>query len=200
MKRKILIITIIFFSFNFANAQYAGNNAIYATGELNFGNYFGTDLNLNYILKGKYSFKVGYTGNFRKAKSQPKDFSSGITGILIFGLNSPADLFENFGAAIGRIYKINQKGTIRANISLGAGYTIYTEPENWEKINNKIISIKKNYSYDNMKHKTLSLIVNPKIEFPVSRYFGFTISPMLQINKNRAYYGIGLGSMIGLLR
>lgn len=97
MKSKIFILAISFLSFNFANAQFAENNAVYATVELNLGNYFGTDLNLNYVLKEKYSFKVGYNGNFRKPKSQPEDFTSGITGILIFGLNSPVDVFENFG-------------------------------------------------------------------------------------------------------
>jgi hypothetical protein len=200
MKRKIFLLVMSFISFNIANAQFAENNAIYATGELNFGNYFGADLNFNYVLKEKYSFKLGYSANIRKPKSQPEDFTSGVTGILSFGLNSPVDQFENYGASIGRIYKINQSGTIRANLSLGVGYTIYTEPENWKKINNSAVSVTKNYSYDKVEREAVSLIVNPKIEFPVTRYFGFTISPMLQINKDRTYFGIGLGSMIGLLR
>lgn len=200
MKRKIFLLAMSFISFNFANAQFAKNNAMYATNELNLGNYFGVDLNLNYVLKEKYSFKLGYTGNLRKPKSQPKDFTSGLTGIFLFGLNSPVDKFENFGASVGRIYKINQTGNIRINFSLGMGYTIYTEPENWEKINDNTVFLTNNYSYNNVEHKAISLIINPKIEFPITRYFGFTISPMLQINKNRTYFGIGLGSMIGLLR
>lgn len=200
MKWKIFLLAMSFISFNFANAQFAENNAFYATGELNLGNYYGMDLNLNYVLKEKYSFRVGYTGNLRKPKSQPEDFTSGVTGILVGGLNTPHDQFENFGASIGRIYKINQRGTIRANLSLGVGYTLCTEPENWKKINSSTVSVTKNYSYDNVEHKAVSLIVNPKIEFPISQYFGFTISPMLQINKDRTYFGIGLGSMIGLLR
>lgn len=200
MKQKLFLLAISLITFNFANAQFAENNAIYATGELNLGNYFGTDLNLNYVLKEKYSFKVGYNGNFRKPKSQPEDFTTGVTGILVGGANSPVDVFENFGVSIGRIYKINQSGTIRANLSLGVGYTIYTEPENWKKIDSSTVSVFKNYSYDNVEYKAVSLIVNPKIEFPITRYFGFTISPMLQINKDRTYFGIGLGSMIGLLR
>jgi len=200
MKQKILLLVALsFISFNFANAQFIKKNAIYITSELNLGNYCGIDFNLNYVFKEKYSFKLGYTGNLRKPKSQPEDFNSGIVGILIFQLNKPVDQFENFGASIGRIYKINRSGTIRVNFSFGVGYTIYTEPENWKKINNNMY-LTENYSYDNIEHKTVSLIINPKIEFPITRYFGFTISPMLQINKDRTYFGIGLGSMIGLLR
>lgn len=76
----------------------------------------------------------------------------------------------------------------------------YTEPENWKKINNKTVSVTKNYSYDDVEYQAVSLIVNPKIEFPITRYFGFTVSPMLQKSKDRTYFGIGLGSMIGILR
>ena len=200
MKKTLILLLIIFASVNIANAQFAKNNALYATGELNMGNYYGTDLNLNYVLNEKYSFKLGYTGNLRKPKTLPEDFSTGVTGILVWGLNHPMDNFENYGASVGRIYKLNQSGTIRVNLSLGIGYSILTEPENWEKINNNFVHLQKNYSYDNVEHKAVSLIVNPKIEFPITRFFGFTISPMLQINKERTYFGIGIGSMIGLLK
>ena len=202
MKRKWKIILFIMslIPFNVAKAQVAKSNTIYATGELNLGNYVGADLNLNYVLNEKYSFKLGYTGNFRKPKSQPNDFSSGVTGLLIFRLNSPVDKIETIGASVGRIYKLNQRGTIRLNFSLGVGYTLITEPENWTKINNNVVSLTKNYAYDNVEHKAVSLLINPKIEFPITRYFGFTISPLLQINKDRTYVGIGFGSMIGFLR
>ena len=163
MKKTLILLLIIFASVNIANAQFAKNNALYATGELNMGNYYGTDLNLNYVLNEKYSFKLGYTGNLRKPKTLPEDFSTGVTGILVWGLNHPMDNFENYGASVGRIYKLNQSGTIRVNLSLGIGYSILTEPENWEKINNNFVHLQKNYSYDNVEHKAVSLIVNPKI-------------------------------------
>ena len=57
-----------------------------------------------------------------------------------------------------------------------------------------------NYTWIYNKYNTVNLIINPKIEFPFTRYFGLTISPMLQINKDRTYFGIGIGQMIGLLR
>lgn len=200
MNRKIFILVISCISVSFVNAQYVENKALYVTSELNLGNYFGVDLNLNYALNEKYSFKLGYTGNLRKPKTEPEDFTTGITGILFFGLNNPMDQFGNIGASIGRIYKINQSGIIRVNFSMGVGYTLLKEPENWIKIDNNALSLTKNYSYDYVKNNAVSLIINPKIEFPITRYFGLTISPMLQINKDRNYFGIGIGSMIGLLK
>lgn len=187
MKPILFLIVLNFFlsDFSIINAQSAANNAVYATGELNLSTYFGMDLNLNYVLKEKYSFKLGYSGNFRNPVSQPGDFTTGVKGILLFGLNSPVDRFENFGASIGRVYKLNQSGGIRVNFSLGLGYTLYTEPDNWVKVNDHPVSLKENYTYDYAKHNVVSLIINPKIEFPFTRYFGFTLSPMLLLNKDR---------------
>ena len=197
MKR---IITILIFSISIiqVNAQFDENNAIYSTGELNLGNYIGFDINLNYVYKEKYSFKLGYTGNIRQPKSQPEDYTSGLTGILLFGLANPYDQLENYQIGVGKIYKINQSGTIRLNASIGLGYTVIREPENWERIDNGFLA--ENYTWNYNKYNTVSLIINPKIEFPFTRFYGLTISPMVQINKDRTYFGIGMGQMIGLLR
>ncbi len=199
MKRLLFVVIWSLLSLNMINAQFTANDAMYVTAEFNMGNYFGGDLNLNYVLNDKYTFKAGYTGNMRKAKSRPEDFTTGVVGILVWGANYPFDKYENFGVSAGRIIKMNQTGNIRMNLSFGVGYTIYTEPENWKKINDNFVSIKENYSYDHVKHHTVSLIVNPKIEFLLTKYFGLTVSPMLQVNKDRTYFGIGVGSMIGLL-
>ena len=84
--KRIIKIFIFSISINIANAQFDENNAIYSTVELNLGNYIGFDINLNYVYKEKYSFKVGYTGNIRKPESQPENYTSGLTGLFFFGL------------------------------------------------------------------------------------------------------------------
>lgn len=192
--------TLVFLLFVNAtiNAQFKENNALYTSGELNLGNYIGVDINLNYIYKENYSFKIGYTGNIRKPKSQPEDYSSGLTGVLLFGSANPYDQLENYQIGVGKIYKLNPSGTIRANLSLGIGCTIISEPENWVRINNGFLA--ENYTWNYKKYSTISVIINPKIEFPFSRLYGLTISPLIQLNKDRTYIGIGIGQMIGLLR
>jgi hypothetical protein len=196
--KRIILILIFSISINIANAQFGENNAIYYTGEFNLGNYIGFDFNLNYVYKEKYSFKIGYTGNIRKPESQPENYTSGLLGILLLGLANPYDQFENYQIGFGKIYNLNKSGTIRANLSLGLGYTTITEPENWQMINDAFLTV--NYTWNYEKYNTVSLIINPKIEFPFTRFYGLTISPMLQINKDRTYFGIGIGQMIGLLR
>ncbi|WP_201301093.1 hypothetical protein [Sunxiuqinia indica] len=197
--KRTIILFFMILSFNSIKAQFSENNAIYYSDGLNFGNYFGVDLNLNYVYKEKYSFKIGYIYDMRKPKSRPDDYSSGLAKALLFGTENPHDLMETYQFALGKIYNLNENGTIRFNLSLGLGYTIIKEPENWQKIENASL-IGENYTWDYKRQNTISLIINPKIEFPFTTVYGVTISPMVQINKDRTYFGIGVGQMIGILR
>ncbi|WP_159023555.1 hypothetical protein [Formosa sp. L2A11] len=198
MKQYMLTLVLSCISFYTLNAQFSEHHAIYFSGEINLGNYVGIDYNLNYVYKETYAFKLGYTGNIRTPKSQPKDYGSGLQGLFSFGFENPYDQIENIQIGVGKIYKLNTNGTIRLNLSAGLGYTIIREPENWQRINDAYLS--ENYTWNYRKHNTVSLVINPKIEFPVSRFYGLTVSPMLLINKDSTYFGIGLGQMLGLLR
>lgn len=197
-KRTILLFLFIF-SINSIKAQFDENNAIYYSDGLNLGNYFAVDLNLNYVYKEKYSLKIGYISNMRKPKSRPVDYSSGFVKALLFGSVNPQDQMENYQFALGKVYSLNEKGTIRLNLSAGLGYTVIKEPENWQKIE-EASYLAENYTWNYKRQNTISLIINPRIEFPFTKVYGLTISPMVQINKDRTYFGIGVGEMIGLLR
>ena len=198
IKRTILLFILIL-SFNSIKAQFAENNAIYYSDGLNFGNYIGVDFNLNYVYKEKYSFKIGYIYNRKKPRSQPDDYSPGLANALLLGLTNPHDQMRNYQIAFGKIYNLKENRTIRINLSLGIGYTVIKEPANWQKIEYESL-IAENYTWNYEKRSTFSLIINPRIEFPFTTVYGFSISPMVQINKDRTYFGIGVGQMIGLLR
>lgn len=200
MKFKFLLLFLILAS-SLAKAQDKTEDTYYVTSELNLGNYIGVDLNYNYIIQNKYALKVGVSANIRDPKSQPDNYSSGLTGLFnIFG-NRPYDHFTNYKIEVGRLYNLNKKGTIRANLAVGLGYAVIKEPENWQYIESTSwINLSENYSYSYRKKNTISFIISPKIEFPISKYFGFTVSPQLQINKERTYVGVGIGTMIGKLR
>lgn len=196
--KPIITLLIILMGVSTTKAQFDKNNLIYYSAEFNLGNYVGVDINLNYIYKEKYSFKIGYTGNWRKPESQPDNYTSSFSDIIFLGLKHPYDQFENYQIGVGKVYKMNKRGTIRANLFVGLGYTLIKEPENWQMVDGGFLS--ENYTWDYAKSTAVSLIINPKIEFPFTRFYGLTISPMVQINKDRTYYGIGIGQMIGLIR
>lgn len=190
----LLFITLM----NTISGQEVEKNSFYHSGEFNAGNYYGLNLNANYVREEKYSFQVGYSANLRLARERPDNYSSGLVGIMLFGLTTPIDQVQNFQVLSGRIFLLNPKGTIRVNLLAGVALSIIREPKNWEYTNSWLLV--PNYTFDYGSHSTLSFIVNPKIEFPFTRYYGFTLSPVIHINKDRNFYGIGIGHMAGLLR
>ena len=191
--REIILILLLTISYNHAKAQFSENHALYGSGEINFGNYFGIDLSVNYVFQEKYSLQLGYVGNIRNGKSIPENYRSGL-----FGFINPYDQLETYKISVGKIYKLNTKGSIRANLLFGIGITNIREPTNWQRIDSGWFGY--NYSWEYHKYNTLSLILNPKIEFPFTRFYGLTLSPMFQINKDRTYVGLGIGHMSGRLR
>ncbi len=195
---KFLLAILILVSTNSAWAQDVEKHLYYGSSEFNFGNYLGVSADLNYILDEKYTFKLGVVGNVRKPVNQPADFSIGIFGILSLGLIQPLERMGSVNVAVGRLYYLNSKKSIRVNAAVGIGYTEIRSIENWQKDLNP--SYVQNYTYDKVDKSTVSLIINPKVEFPLGRVFGFTASPTAIINKESNYYGVGIGYMIGRIR
>ncbi|WP_374959402.1 hypothetical protein [Gilvibacter sp.] len=188
----------LFLALGNAIGQQAQQNLVYANLGLNLGNYVGFDAELNYIRSGKYSFKLGYSGNIREPVSEPADYSSGLTGALLLGLANPFDQMEQIYAGAGRVWVLNPSGTIRLNAGIGLGFTIIREPGNWQRVQDNFLV--ENYTWEYNRYNTFSLIFNPKIEFPITRFYGLFAAPFVQLNKDRTFFGISIGHMIGVLR
>lgn len=195
---RIIILVVFVLNFNWAFAQLELTHSIYTKAALVYGNYNGYDLNLYYAYKEKWSFNLGYTFVLRSPISQPQDFKHEISRIFSHLAHEPSDIFKNFQLGVGQIFKLNEDGTIRLNVLIGLGYTIISEPSNWKRVMNSFLA--RNYTWQNRSIHTVSLIFNPSIEFPFSRFLGLTITPKIMINKERMYIGIGIGKMLGILR
>src|SRR5690606_21897220 len=135
---------------------------------------------------------------FRVARSTPDDFSAGMIRAMAFGLANPWDRFRTLQLGMGRIIPLNRSGTLRINFSLGLGYSTIKEPRNWQQGGNALIT--GNYTWDRHAYRALSLVINPSLEFPFSRSYGLSLTPMLQLSKDRTYLGVGIGHMIGPIR
>lgn len=183
---------------HYSSAQEVENHLIYFSNEMNVGNYFGYTADINYVYKEKYSAKVGFTGAIRISTNQPSDYSPGLIGLFSFGLIGAYETMAVGQLQVGRIFYLNQNRNSRLNASVGIGYTSVETIENWQKTT--AVSFNSNYTYDVVRNQTVSLIINPKLEFPLGRVFGFTVSPTAIINSERNYYGVGLGYMIGRIR
>ena len=169
----------------------------YVSSEVGVGNYMTYGLDLNYIIKDRYTFKLGYGGYIRNSKDLPSDLSSTIS--------TPRDIMNTLQFMVGHTIYLNpsQKNS-RINLSAGIGYTSIDKPTNWEPVDFKgtknVINSKVTYLHKNSVEQEASFIFQPKIEFLIERYFGFTISPTLQVSESETYIGIGFGSMLGKLK
>lgn len=176
----------------------SGKPPLYVSNELGFGNFLSNDLSLNTSLNTNYNLKFGYIGNIRTPESLPKDFSSGLLGLTVFSLGKrPYDRLRNLYVSVGRYFPLDKRGVARFNFSMGLGYTMISKPSNWIKNNN--VLLKTNYNWTEKRHSTVSLIINPKIEIQLTRIFGFSISPLIQLNNDLTYYGVGFGMILGRL-
>lgn len=190
-RKQMLTLLIILGSIPISYAQFGENHAIYTVGEIQLGNFIGIDMNLNYVYKEKYAFKIGYLGNLSVSKANPEIYPPGYYGLPLLGILRPLDRIETYQIAFGRMYPLNKSGTIRANLALGVGYSTLREPDAYSDVS---------HSWNYNKYHSVSFIVNPKIEFPFSRYYGLTFSTMVHLSKDNTYFGIGIGHMMGLLR
>nr|WP_297784422.1 hypothetical protein [uncultured Allomuricauda sp.] len=197
--KHFVILLIALTVVRISNAQFYENNGIYLSSEINTGNYtIGIDFNLNYTYKEKYSFKLGYLANLSKPESKPEDYIPGIEKVLSFGLFGPFDEIVNYQMGLGKIYKLNDAGKARLNLSLGFAYSKIRNIISWQKRNTLLLT--SNYAINYRSYNTGSLIINPKLEFPIVGFYGLTVSPILVINKYETYFGIGVGQIIGIIK
>lgn len=197
IKKNILL--LFFISSLSVTAQTKKGTGYYITNEISAGNYFGVDLGFNYIYKDSYSARISFSGNIRRPVSQPEDYSRGIESFFGLGTANPYDHFLTYKLDVGKIYYLNTLKTLRANISVGVGYTILKEPNMWQPVGT-FLSLNNNYTYSYRSYNTMSLIINPKLEILATSFFGATVSPMVQINKDRIYVGVGVGYMLGVFK
>ncbi|WP_200979649.1 hypothetical protein [Echinicola sp. 20G] len=196
--KRVLFLLLYLVSAQSLYAQFFDNNFIYSSGEIYGGNYLGGEIALNWVYKEKHAFKFGWVANAKTPENRPEDYKIGLIDALMLGTTKPYDLMETYQVGYGRIVPINPLGTIRANLSIGLAYSKLKKPTNWEKVQDNFLA--QNYTWEYERENHMSIVVSPKIEFPFSRYFGFTVGPILVMNKQETFVGIGAGTIMGLLR
>ena len=194
--KTLPLLLVLCFTSIHLNAQQL-RNKFYTSTEITIGNYKGFDMNFNFINKRDQSIKMGYACVFRKSSNTPENFSNGLSGLLSFGLSNPLQRMETFHVSVGKIVPGKHLDSPRWNLTAGLGYTVISTPTNWQASSNGILA---NYTYDFSKKRTISLLINPKMEFPLFGIYGFTLSPLLQVSPKSFYIGIGFGSMFGRIR
>ncbi len=181
-----LFIFLLLISVSSANAQLS-QNKWYGSFELYF-NTTGINLNVNHNLNNAINLRAGFSSFTQKDYKKPYDYYS------LLNYKSPYYSIHNFQIGISIKTKLNREGTIRLNLFTGSAYSILEEPDNY-RLSDYFNT--NSHSWNVKKSNTISLVINPNIEFLIGKNQGLSLSSMIILNKNRRYIGLGIGHVFG---
>lgn len=200
--KKLIILYLLLLGYGGLGAQSKNKISFYNSGEINFGNYVGGNLNANILFNKSLALQIGFSGNRRKSPAQPYNYkideSWDVLNLSRF--KNKHDYFGGFHVLMGKIFWLNETNSSRLNLLGGLGFTKIIEYSNWVLQPDGSGSGGSNYTYDIIKYNKVSVVFNPRIEFTGKKFFGTSISLLLQANPKRALMGIQFGVMIGDLK
>ena len=182
-------------------------HAIYGSGQLAVGNYYGLDLSANYVRAERHVFQLTVGAYQRRAQSIPSNYV-GRGGLLMPGWwpDGPFDAMEHVQFTYGSMYALNESGKMRTILSGGLALTRITEPGNWRDYTGPSggfggqIFDRPNFDFDYLSKNRVSVVFNPRIEFAFSRFYGLSLSSLLLVNRDRVQFNVGVAHLIGLVR
>jgi hypothetical protein len=198
---KTVITILLFFQSQliWSQEQEPKRNSYYLGTKVGIGTTKNIHIDLNFVNKSKYSFSVFYLFQTTKADSVPSDFDP---GLIIYDdcleLEYPQEKMNCIGFTIGK------SGTffsdyLNIGCKLGILFGHYREPTNYQEIPTGLIG--ENYTWELTKRETLvGLIINPEIKFYPTKYFGFSVGGLFNVNKTMPSVAFEFGVVAGLLR
>jgi len=179
MKTKhILTIVLILTISSVVRAQFLDD--IYVGVGWQQGTYNGLSWDLNYIHLDKYSLQLRASGGSRKATNAPQDSKK------IFREN-----YNAFELQIGRVYRLNNSGSITSNLKTGLAYNFFKHPIRYERNYGGISffgETSSRYKAEFNMEKNLGLVINPSIKIHLFKRFYFAIAPYINVNSYRMAY------------
>ncbi len=201
MKRVVLlIIGVLTLSSVYAQwsnkykIHYAKKHFLYGTGDVMLGNYKGGDIAMTYIYNSRYSVNFGFSVSGKNVSNQ---FTESLKSANINSTDNfkvPQENLENFHLMVGRVIKLSAKKNTRLIIQAGPGVSTIREPVFKESKNGF-----SNSQIGFQRRQQVSLIINPKIEFPITYILGFSVGPMFIVNDERFFFGASVGFLYGII-
>ncbi len=193
----VLMLTSVYAQWsNKFSVRKAEKHFLYGTGDVMVGNYNGGNIGMNYIYNSKYLVNFGFSVSSKSAGNQ---FAEQLKSAEINpnSINMPDENLENFHLMIGRVFKLSPNNNIRVVLQGGPGVSAIREPV-FTTINNNE-TVFSDYHIGFRKRQQVSLILNPKIEFPVTCVLGFSVGPMVIVNDERTFFGVSIGFLYGVI-
>ena len=187
----MLIVHLFCVSIAYCQGQ---NTFIYGEEGLGYGTHFSFNTAVNCIFSD-HIISVSYYHNSRPAPAAPSDYRAG----LLAGL--PKQKLNMFGLMYGKVFCSKThitRYTLKGGIAIGNART----PTNYQEngIGTYIYSFDPNYSYSYHTVFNYGIMMNPTIEFPVGRGFGFSIGAFSIFDPVSSSVGVEGSLLFGKLR
>lgn len=203
MKKSVIIILGFLLIQSTVSAQwsykwlnhYDNKHLIYTQGDMMVGSNSGGNMGLNFVYDSKYSVQVGFSATSNEYGSTVKGALKSATSTNPDVLSPNMNMTENYHVMIGRHFNLSSNGKVRFVLQAGPGMSLSivgSQPENSGSNINDISNIDE-------KSRDISVIVNSKIELPITKTFGFSAGPTLIANHERSFVSFGVGFMYGIL-
>lgn len=201
--RSLVTALVFFLTIQVANAQWSykfrwrQKHYLYTTGDYVVGKNNAADLSLNYVYNKSISLKVGYSASSPEQSRLPTDYLKSTSNLAPTDINGPFENMESYHLLVGKVFNIGSAEKVRVVLQAGPGLSTQRTPVFWKRAD--ATAFETNYDYTIHKKQMLGLVVNPKVEFPFSNMFGFSIGPMFIMNKETKYLGAAVGFMYGII-
>jgi len=199
MKRNLLFSLAVWRLFGMAlliilgsSMVFAQSNEPYIYGEMGGGDgsHGLFQMTLNAVLSKNQIISISYYYASRRSANIPSDYYPGLFE------SYPQQTLSVFGLSYGRVFFLKTpcvRGILKGGLCAGVAAT----PVNFE-YNPMFFS--SNYNFSHQKEFVIGVVFNPEIEFPISRGFGFSIGPYVNVNAVSSVLAVEASMMFGKLR
>ena len=164
---------------------------IYGETTIGPGNYASANMALNVFVARDNILSLQYAYGSHIAPNVPSDYNGGLLG------SAPEQSITSLGLCYGKVIRSGSpyvRYTIKGGISAGYLHT----PTNFQADNSGWFGA--NYNYATRNQFLAGLVLNPSVEFPLTRHFGFTLGGYANINAWSSVFCIRGGIIFGKLR
>ncbi len=189
--KRIFVILPAFLLLSIFHPAKAFSNKLFIYGELGIGigNFSGGKLAVNTIFD-KNIITAAFWPDFRRSPECPSDYTA------LFG-NSVSQTMTTFGLMYGRVL-YTHNNAVRYTFKGGIGAGRVVSPTNFVRQYN--LWLGPNYHFERREENSVSLILNPSVELPYSRGFGFNFGLYGNINLINPSVAAEANMVFGYLR
>lgn len=162
------------------------DHLLYTHGDLMVGNFNGGDIGVSFVFDNKISMQFGFSAISNQPSSNPANY---LKKGKESDLSTPASIrnTENFHFMLGRVFTLNTKRVVRFVAQGGPG--LFSSMENSSG----------QLELDNKK-QSVSLMLNTKIEFPLTNSIGISAGPTYIFSKESSFLGCSIGFLYGIIK